>query len=363
MTLIDKLITLKPREEAGSRTSRKYRFQKDLSLFLLLENHSALSDYLYLFDFHEDLVIFDSSTSPSKAKFYQIKSKDGSGNWTIRSLTSKEKQKLSILGKLYLNKISFPANVESLNFVSNAKFSFKELKDKSDSKLLALIKGSNLNDDDISECNKKLIEEHELSSDTDFEQYTNFQSTILSNSDSSTHCIGKLNTLINTINPGNKINSELAYKQVINEISIKTENTISTNPVQNISELIALKGITKKMFLKYLEEAGLYKSVEEEWIEIKQSLETCGIGYKELMKYKASWRDMSATLIKESNSIPLQRLTDNINKTIEEGYSARTITQAMSLLDIINYSYPKVATSMFDEYLIKCLIIKRLNEE
>lgn len=363
MTLINKLMTLKPREEAGSKTSRKYRFQKDLSLFLLLEKHSALPDYLFIFDFHEDLVIFDSSTSPSKANFYQIKSKDGNANWTIRSLTSKEKGKLSILGKLYLNKIIFPDNTESLNFISNSKFSFKELKDKFDSKTLNLIKGDNLHDDDISECNKKLVEEHKLSSDTDFEYYTKFHSTILSNSDSSTHCIGKLSTLINTINPANKINSELAYKQVINEISIKTENTVSTNPVESVAELITLKGITKRMFLKYLEEAGLYKSVEEEWTEIKQSLEVCGIGYKELMKYKTSWREMSATLIKESNSIPLQKLIDTIDILIKGGHKNGAITQTMSLLDIINYTYPKITTSVFDEYFTKCLIIKRLDEE
>lgn len=363
MTLIDKLIKLKPREESGSKTSRKYRFQKDLSLFLLLESHSTLSDYLFLFDFHEDLVIFNSSSAPTKGNFYQIKSKDGGGNWTINGLTSKEKGKLSILGKLYLNKINFPDHTESLNFISNSKYSFKELKDKSDSKLLNLIKGDNLNDEDVSACNKKLVEEHKLSSDTDFENYTNFHSTILSNVDSSTHCIGKLSTLINAINPSNKINPELAYKQVINEISIKTENTTSTNPVGSISELITLKGITKKTFLKYLEEAGLYKSVEEEWGEVKQSLETCGIGYKELMKYKASWREISATLIKESNSIPLQKLADSINTIIKDSHSNETINQKMSLLDIINYSYPKVATPMFDEYFVKCLIIKMLNEE
>lgn len=363
MTLIDKLIKLKPREEAGSKTSRKYRFQKDLSLFLLLENHALLSDYVFLFDFHEDLVIFDSATAPSKANFYQIKSKDGNGFWTIKALTSREKDKLSILGKLYLNKINFPDNVESLNFISNSKFSFKELKDKSESKVLTLIKGKNLNSDDISECNKKLVEEHKLSTDTDFEKYTNFHSTILSNSDSSTHCIGKLSTLINTINPANKINPELAYKQVINEISIKTENTVSTNPVENTSDLINLKGITKEMFLKYLEEAGLYKSIEEEWNEIKQSLEAYGIGYQELLKFKTSWREMSATLIKESNSIPLQKLVDDINAIVEDGYSNSTISPQMSLLEIVNHSYSKVQPSVYDEYMIKCLIIRKLNEE
>jgi hypothetical protein len=133
--------------------------------------------------------------------------------------------------------------------------------------------------------------------------------------------------------------------------------------VDDASALISLKGITKKMFLKYLEEAGLYKSIEEEWGEIKQSLEVCGIGYKELLKYKAGWRDMCATLIKESNSIPLQRLADNIRFIIEQDYTESSVTNKISLLEIVNETFPKVFTSIYDEYLTKCLIIKKLNEE
>ena len=363
MTLIDQILKVKPREEAGSKTSRKYKYQKDLSLFLLLEKHTTFSDYAFIFDFHEDLIIFDSSTSPTKASFYQIKSKDRNGYWTIKNLTRSEKGKFSILGKLYLNKITFPLNTESLNFISNAKYSFKELKDKSDSKALLLIYGNNLNDDDISECNNKLKSEHKLATETDFDNYTNFHSTILSNADSSTHCIGKLNNLINLLNPANRINPELAYKQVINEITIKTENTISTSPARNMTELITLKGITKKMFLKYLEQAGLYKSIEEEWSEIKQTLETCGIGYPQLMKFKKGWRDMSATLIKESNSIPLQETVDLIKFTVENDNSSSLITSNMSLLDIVNQTFLKLPKTLYDEYLIKCLIIKQLNEE
>ena len=105
MTLNEKLLKSQPREEAGSKTSRKYQFQKDLSLYILIQEHEKRDDYLFLFDFHEDLVIADSSTSPNLLDFYQIKSKDSKGNWTIKRLIRREKDKFSILGKLYNNKI------------------------------------------------------------------------------------------------------------------------------------------------------------------------------------------------------------------------------------------------------------------
>lgn len=69
------LLELKPREEVGSKTSSKYSFQHDLSLFILLENHDKLDDYVYLFDFHDDLVKLNSSVNPSAIDFFQIKTK------------------------------------------------------------------------------------------------------------------------------------------------------------------------------------------------------------------------------------------------------------------------------------------------
>jgi hypothetical protein len=143
MNLEQNILNLKPREESGSKTARKFTFQKDLSLFLLLTLHEKKEDYVFLFDFHEDLVVLDSSSKPDKMDFFQIKSKD-SGNWTISSLTKSEKNKLSILGKLYTNKLKFSHNTNSLNFISNAHFSFKKLNNGDDSLKKSFIKAVTL---------------------------------------------------------------------------------------------------------------------------------------------------------------------------------------------------------------------------
>ncbi len=126
MKIQHELIEIKPREQSGSKTARKYNFQKNLSLFLLLKFHEKNDDYVFLFDYHDDLIILDSSINPKNMDFYQIKSKD-SGNWTVNTLTKSSQNKLSISGKLYLNKLNFHHTTRSLNFISNAKFSFKQL--------------------------------------------------------------------------------------------------------------------------------------------------------------------------------------------------------------------------------------------
>lgn len=363
MKLSDAMLKLKPREEAGSKTARKYAFQKDLSLFILMEKHFLLKDYVFLFDLHDDLLILDSSSEPSQIDFYQIKSKDGNGNWTINSLVQKKEFSLSILGKLYNNKIVFDKYVKSLNFISNARFSFKKLKDGADSKSVDFIPCKNMDDEDILLCNDKIQQEHDLATKPEFEKISNFETTILHNIDSSTHCIGKLNKLINDINPENKINPELAYHQILNEITIKTSNTISGISLRDFEHLIREKGISKALFESYLERAGLYMSVEEEWDEIYIALQKSEVGYMELKKFKNAWREMTGVLIKDYNKIPLQSIIREVVEVIDRCVKDSTISTSMTLNEIVTVCYAQVNPGHFSEYFVKCLIIKKFNEQ
>ena len=88
-----------------------------------------MSDYAIAFEFHDDVVVLNSSTSPTKARFYQVKTK-GKGQWTLNGLTLRSKKKNSneklpsYMGKLFSNYLSFPDETEQLNFVSNATCEF-----------------------------------------------------------------------------------------------------------------------------------------------------------------------------------------------------------------------------------------------
>ncbi len=169
--------------------------------------------------------------------------------------------------------------------------------------------------------------------------------------------------MINKLNPKNRINSELAYKQVFNEISRRTENTVGETSISKFGELIEIKGITKNQFLGFLEKAGLYKSVEQEWDEIQSLLALCGVGHFELLKFRKNWRDLTATLIKNSTSIPLEELRTKIQKLLENGLSKKEISNSSSLIEIVNYCESKITHPIYDEYFIKCFIIKILNED
>lgn len=370
MDVIPRLVSLIPREEVGSNISRKYSFQHDLSLYLLLINHEKAEDYVYLFDFHDDLMILDSCTNPQKIDFYQIKSKD-KGNWTLNELLKSEKDKktkedkLSIIGKMYLNKLNFPDNTNSLIFISNAPFSIKHLKSKEDSTKKTIIRASDLDRDCLSLCINKIKEEHSVADLVDFEDITQFEVTKLSNQDSSTHCLGELSKLIYKLNPSNKINPQLAYNQIKGEILRKTNAVTSDKNINSIEELIEIKGISKNIFEDFLNKAGLYKSVEDEWNDVKLHLQSNGIGIIELLKYQKSFRDVSIKLINDVNKIPLIELKNKINELLSTGEAEGCINDNTTLIGIIEYCESNLISysSFYDKYFIRCLIIKVLYEK
>lgn len=358
MTIDTKILKQKPREESGSKTSRKYQFQKDLSLYILIKEHLNRDDYLFLFDFHEDLIISNSSQSLKELECIQIKSKDN-GNWTINALiTKKPKDKNSIIGKLYNNRIVFQDAVKSLTFISNVRYSFEKLKNGSETKTLSHIHAINLSQSDKHKFENSIKSEHSIKV-TDFERIGEFKVTTLSNSDSSTHCVGALASLINLLNPSSRINSQLAYEQVLREITRKTNETVGDKTFLHISEVFKIKGLSKGEFLAFLNKAGLYKSIEEEWSEVKTSLEADGITHIELLNYKYAWRVMNARVIADSGNIPLRQLINEIDDILK--IEMENI-KPLKLLGIVDHIFKIIASKAYDDYFTKCLIINRLHE-
>ena len=67
-----------PRENAGSRSSNRFDFQKNWAICKLLELHQNNEDYVLILDLHEDVIILDSSNNPKCADFFQVKTKEDS---------------------------------------------------------------------------------------------------------------------------------------------------------------------------------------------------------------------------------------------------------------------------------------------
>jgi hypothetical protein len=130
MSLANLLITTPLRETAGSIAQQRFNYQAQWALTLIFDRHAAMQDYAIVLEFHDDVVLLDSPTSPSAVSFFQVKTKKN-GQWTLAQLFRRSPSKSgsteplpSTVGKLVSNIHAFSGYTQSSNFVSNVPCSF-----------------------------------------------------------------------------------------------------------------------------------------------------------------------------------------------------------------------------------------------
>jgi hypothetical protein len=362
MSLSDIITNTPPRESAGSETAKRYDYQKDLCLFMLIDLHDSGKDFVMLLDYFDDIALLDSDTHPQKIKFYQVKTK-GAGHWLIRDFINAEDGKLSILGKMYSNKIKFGDYTESLHFITNASIKIDLPEDNKDTASLQSFCADEFRDKVIDKVNEHLHKELGLAKTPQFEKITHFKVHQLSLTDSATHCIGALNTLFEKLNPNFEGNVSLAYKKIFNEIKIKTSKTFKElNLKGDFSAIIREKGITKQEFAKLLEAAGLYKNPEQIWSAIHIDLAAAGAGAILVNKLKSAWRDANVKTLNQPNNIPLIKTIEHIRSAIELCLRdpANLNFNIVDLTDKILSTCQPLPYNLFDEQFIKGMILKEL---
>lgn len=357
MNLKDKLKVIKPRENAGSMASNRFDFQKNWAICKLIELSNENEDFILAFEFHEDVIVFDSSKDPNFIDFYQIKTKN-SGKFNLSALLKKQLQKngdgSSILGKLFNNKLNFKEETRSLNLVSNTFFSFKDVQNR---------KKENICCDELRYEEKEIItksinSELKVSCIDDFFKLMNFNVTDLTIEHHNEITSSKLNKLIEQkFTSDIKYNPSLAYRTIFDEINRR--NNVEKTP-SNFEELIKYKAVTKDDFNKFLNivitepnKVVLLKS------KIFNVLDNNGINTAERIKLNSSWKDIEIELLKINNSF-FNKTKNIIGKTIidNEELLDRNIIDSIDLIYIQLLKNDTILKqNIYSEYFLKLLIL------
>lgn len=128
MNISEQLLAIPQRETAGEDSDDAFAFQKSWALYSILNSHLSGQEYLYIFEYHDDVLRLDSE-NPKSIEFIQIKKSD-KNSWTIVRLTKQHEDGggKSIIGKLYSHVINFPDASIKLRFVSDMHFNFSNEK-------------------------------------------------------------------------------------------------------------------------------------------------------------------------------------------------------------------------------------------
>lgn len=237
--LKQKLAATQPREDSGAPTNSRYHFQALCGLVLVLERHRLDGDYALVFEFHDDIALFDDSIDPQNVKFYQVKSKK-SGHWTSAALTKrdtkKNKEASSFLGKMYQNVVAFDGNVKSSTFLSNAPTNFTP----TDKQKFCLKECDKANLQKIVEK----LEEEFGDEDTIKSELLWIEKSDLSLEDADTHAKGKLEAFVVDSLGEVEFSLSALFKAVSDECTTKARAT--KIDLADYDNVVDRRGITRK---------------------------------------------------------------------------------------------------------------------
>jgi len=146
--LLSALVSKPQREVSGSDTSSRFNFQKNWALCEMINRHFDEKDYMVAFEYHDDVLFFDSEDTPTTVEFIQVKTSKSSAPRKLSSITYRRKNANSVLGKLIVNSVGLDFSCPiKLVLISNNIYEFSEenicandLEDKHRSKLLTKLK-------------------------------------------------------------------------------------------------------------------------------------------------------------------------------------------------------------------------------
>ena len=282
MSLGDALVETRPRETSGSRSANRFDFQKSWALCRLLELHKSGEDYLIIFDYHDDVLVLDSSSNPTQIDFYQIKTKQG-GHWTqqdlIRRVRGARGPLPSILGKMLGNKLNFPDYTRSLNLVSTR--GFKLSVTGRASSIVEDVCLKELKSSELKAILAALRAEHSLTCDPDCAGCTRLSVTSLSLGDHDTHAMGVLGRFLHELYPGQKVCLPAVYQSLCDEIRRKTH--VERRP-KVFSQLREERAISRDGFARLLHDVKPATEFELGLSQAIHQLQSEGMAFDEVKR-------------------------------------------------------------------------------
>jgi hypothetical protein len=349
--LSEELITVPQREVAGARSSSLFAYQKNWALAELIEYHLKGKNYVFAFEFHDDVLILDSELAPTSLKFIQVKTKTNGKNWTIRDLTKSESgkngdpDKLSVIGKLYENRLNFNSYRSELKFVTNAYFSFGgPIK----------ITCANTLDFNVQATIRTAVQSQlSISSAIDLGCLF-FEHSELSVDDHETHIRGKLHTFFDALF-GDKHNISVSpwYRSISDQI--KKKNDFPPDQISSFDDLIRNKCITRSEIENFIQRVNKSHTTVDHWNILQPQLLSEGYDYKALIRLQRSWKQYATDKLDYDNAA-LKILEQKIAAEISK-YSSSTLSGKInSVKNKLSTELSKLS-HLFDEDYITCIII------
>lgn len=289
MGLKEKIINVSQAEISGEDSDSAFAYQKNWAFSEMLKFQLKKQEYVFVFEYHDDILLFDSE-NPTNVTFIQVK-KSEKKPWTIHRLTNREfdskgNKKLSILGKLYKHKLDFKEEAVNLKFVSNIHYNFISKK---------IFIGKDLVTTDKTEVQKKIKSELPDLSDINL-NILQFEQSHLNFDGHDTHLLGEIEKFIcNYFDESIEVRPTALYKtlQIIGERSRSKSDRITC-----FDDLIRNKGFSNKEITQLLKEIENNSTFKISWEDICIFLDVLTLSPIEKIQFKGAYEKLEIKRLK-----------------------------------------------------------------
>jgi len=283
MDLKEKIINISQTEISGEDSDSAFAYQKNWAFSEMLKFQLKKQEYVFVFEYHDDILLFDSE-NPKKVTFIQVK-KSEKKPWTINRLTnsesdSKGNKKLSILGKLYKHKVDFKEETVNLKFVSNIHYNFNSKK---------IFVGEDLLSTDKTAVQQKIKSELPELGNIDLD-ILHFEQSNLNFDGHDTHLLGEIEKFIcNYFDESIEVRATALYKtlQIIGERSRNKSDRITC-----FDDLIRNKGFSNKEITKLLIEIENNSTNKISWDDLCIFLDEFSLNPFEKIQFKGTYEKL-----------------------------------------------------------------------
>jgi hypothetical protein len=350
MVLAKSLIDVPQTERGGEIAQRGFDFQACWALSHMFEYELLGKEYVFLFEYHDDVLILDSETTPTKATFAQVKTNEKP--WTLSKLiTSTKKKPISFIGKLFEQKSKFDNSDVELMFVSNAYFSFDARnKFKADE-----IK-QELQDNVLDKVSKQLSSNDAL----ELSKLT-FLTSDLSLEDHSSHLKGKICDFFEIYFDDDIEINPASFARTL-ESACRDRAKVRSSDIRDFDELIRRKGFTSSFVKATLNNICTTKILQPDWENARAIFSDIGKKPIQLLSLQSTFTRISIS-VKSSNSVEklyLEKADFLFNKQSVETSVSKYIIESIKSLEVSIPDYSLALTESKKECIIVYSVIKNI---
>jgi len=300
------VLSKKPhRETVGASTAARFDYQKSYALLELINRHTTDVDYSVAFEFHDDILFFDSETDPNVVEFTQVKTSSSNSPKKTHTLTSRRGAAHSVLGKLIKNRDGIPMEHEiSLVVVSNNPFDFSNTD----------INFQNLDDATKLKISSKLKEEFDGLEDHVLNSF-NFKVTNITIENMDTHLRGRVVDLFEKEFGSKYSQNVLSWLRLIAG-EIKRKNNYPPEKVTTAEELIEQKCIGRSLITGSLESLKTDHNPAPDLAQINMMLLSQGWSDNKLLRFSKAF-PIAVSDYQDPTNTECQELCEKIGDEID----------------------------------------------